>query len=277
MLYNVHRLKFMISVFSLGIVACMLMGRSGLCATEKNISELWAIQHRALQGSRFSTSEYESAKAAIYDYMLDSGIRRASFIAAAYCAEGAEMVKQDKVRTAVWCFQTALDFDPAYMPAAKGLLAASLDESPVAFLFSIPTAVRTLVFSFTDIRNLFAFTGNLAVYIGFWVFLILTVYSLSLLIQKSPLIANDLSERFMRHISEKMAWPVLVFLVALPLILGRGLVWTLLWIVFIVFLYAGKKETIVLGILFSLLFLVLPAGIVKTMVFKGHENVLFQT
>ena len=195
----------------------------------EELDQLWMNQEKVLNDSRVGSMGLESAKEAILDYMLKSGAPESNLLAATYAIKGNFYRSKNKNDKALWCFESALEISPSYMPAAKGLVVTSFQKGVPALFFALGDYFKALTISLQNPWKLILTVGNLAsIFMNTVLFLLLSVVS-TLVIRYFPLMMNDLREKLPETFPAYIAPILLLAIFVIPFIFGLGLAWLVIF------------------------------------------------
>jgi tetratricopeptide (TPR) repeat protein len=240
--------------------------------SRESLKEYWVHQSKILQDPRSGYMAIESARQALADLLLDNGVSRSALLAAAYAAEGVQLIDGNQPDRAIWAFRSALRMDKGYLPACRGLLVASFHKS----LFSVPTAlVETAECAFhawQDNWVQFVTLGNAAILFMLTMLISFFVLIITLTLKHLPLFYNDIRGLIPKTWSGYIGVVITAVIMIMPLFLGLGPIWTvLLWLV-ITYLYLERRDRLILWCVWIGLVFTLPANIMRVTVIKAYDE-----
>ncbi|MBN1356385.1 tetratricopeptide repeat protein [bacterium] len=256
---------------------CAAPVRSAGESARESLVDFWEAQQRVLHDPRSGTMAIDSAKQAMLDLKLNSGVRHSSLLAALYASEATRLIDENQPDKAVWACRSALEMDPSYLPACRVLVIASARKSVVSFVSSMYISARTWFTAFKDPWFEFVTAGNTALVLIVAIALCAAISVLVFTLKYISLLRNDIQVLMPPKTPGYFSLIVMGILLIGPLIGGMGVLWTLfIWIV-ASYLYMRRKEKLYFACLWLAILAILPLNIARVSVVKAFDDGFLQT
>ncbi len=241
------------------------------------IAEAWQNQITTLDDPLANTGQRVTAKNTLLTLLKEKGMDSSPLLSAAYSVKGQELLAVGRYESAVWSFRAALDMDPGFIPAARGLLIASFRMGIPAFVRSIPQFAQTYLHALSDHWTLLLLIGDLsAVFILVFPACLLVIL-ITVIMKYSSLWIHEFKERIPYGLPPYVPLVITALVLALPILIGLGLIWSMFWWIILFYLFLHKGELRILWIFLLLTFLVIPLNFIRITIFKAYHDPYFQS
>lgn len=193
----------------------------------------------------------------LYQYKLDHGIKNLSNVSAFLLRTSDELIRQEKIETAVTCSEYALRLSPDYPPAYTHLGKAYWVQNRF-FIFSVIAGwFKSLRATLANYSFSMCLLANMLLYFLMSVLFVIAVFSILSVYKYFKLLMHDVS-----HIIPSACPPTLLFLwgivtFAIPFFFPISIFLIFFFWLFLLFIYHSRKEQQII-IIYALFLLLSP-------------------
>ncbi len=181
---------------------------------------------------------------------LELGVDNLDLVSMALLIEAEEDMAKGNVDSAIENAYAAREISPDYSASyyhiAKFLFLR--DKSVIAALSSY---IDGIIVSCRDFWNIFYLAGTLVIILLLSLISSFVIFFIYLLIRYIPLIEHNLNEWAGIALKRYSIIMIIIAISSLPLLLGRGIIWPIIFWLMLVWIYMGKREKTI-GIFFFL-------------------------
>lgn len=181
---------------------------------------------------------------------LEMGADNLDLISAALLIEAEEDAAKGNVVSAIEKAYAAREISPDY-PAPYYHIAKFLFLKDKSIIAAVSSYIDGIIVSCRDFWNIFYLAGTTVIILLLSLISSFVIFFIYLLIRFIPLIAHNLNEWAGISLKRYSIIMIIIAISSLPLLLGRGIIWSTIFWLMLVWIYLGKREKTI-GILFLL-------------------------
>jgi Tfp pilus assembly protein PilF len=207
---------------------------------------------------------------------IERNIRSLETLALALVAQGLQKLESGRRDEAEEDFRRAIGLDPHLPDAYLGLAATDLKRGVLGGVSAVRHTVQGVTARLPTSRGQFYLIALLLPVVLVAALVTVAAFALTLVIRHGPLLLHDLEESLGTGRGRPYALGVYVALLLLPAITFQGYGWLPLWWLTLLFIYVGKAEQIVTGVVLVGALAVGPlVGALESRV-RAFQNPLFR-
>ncbi len=181
---------------------------------------------------------------------LEMGADNLDLISEALLIEAEDDMAKGNVDSAIEKAYAAREISPDY-PAPYYHIAKFLFLKDKSIIASVSSYIDGIVVSYRDFWNIFYLTGTIVIILLLSLISSFVIFLIYLLIRFIPLIEHNINEWAGVSLKRYSIIMIIIAISSLPLLLGRGIIWSTIFWLMLVWIYLGKREKTI-GILFLL-------------------------
>lgn len=181
---------------------------------------------------------------------LEMGADNLDLISVALLIEAEEDVAKGDVDSAIEKAYAAREISPDY-PAPYYHIAKFLFLKDKSIIAAVSSYIDGIIVSCRDFWNIFYLAGTIVIILLLSLISSFIIFLIFSLIRFIPLIEHNLNEWAGISLKRYSIIMIIIAISSLPLLLGRGIIWSAIFWLMLVWIYMGKREKTI-GILFLL-------------------------
>ncbi|MEK7825464.1 MAG: tetratricopeptide repeat protein, partial [Nitrospirota bacterium] len=181
---------------------------------------------------------------------LELGADNLDLISVALLIEAEEDVAKGNVDSAIEKAYAAREISPDY-PATYYHIAKFLFLKDKSIIAAVSSYIDGIIVSCKDFWNIFYLAGTIVIILLLSLISSFVIFLIFLLIRFIPLIEHNLNEWAGISLKRYSIIMIIIAISSLPLLLGRGIIWSAVFWLMLVWIYLGKREKTI-SILFLL-------------------------